>query len=486
MLLILDPPRAQRPSPAPKLKRTMGLWMATALVIGNMIGSGVFLLPSSLAGAAGPVSIVAWIFTGAGALLLALVFARLGRALPRTGGPYVYARRAFGDFIGFQTAWGYWIAAWAGNAAITVAFVGYLAVFWPQLGTHNLLAALVGIAVIWLLTFVNILGIRQGAQVQFITTVLKFVPLAIIAVIGLFFIKGGNLTPFAPHGTGKAISAAAPLTLWAFIGLESATVTAEEVKDPEKNIPRATMIGTGVTTLVYIVATIAIMGIIPAHVLANSTSPFADAAGVMFGGSWDKVIALVAMAATFGALNGWIILQGRVPMAAAEDGLFPEQFAKVHGERQTPVFGLVVSSVLLTGLMLMNYTKGLVDAFTFVILLATLTTLVPYAYSAAAQAYLYVTERELFDRKLFARDMVIATLAFAYSIWAITGSGKDIIAKGFVLLMAGIPVYVFVKWWQRRQVSPIDALAELPPPVPDVPTNGYKHGDELQPAGAAR
>src|ERR671934_1182459 len=140
----------------PKLKRSLGLSMATALVIGNMVGSGVFGLPSSLA-STGPISLLSWIFTGAGAILLALVFANLGRAYPQTGGPYAYARRAFGDFAGFWTACGYWIAAWAGNAAITVAFIGYLAVFWPALGTHNLLAAVIGIAVIWLLTFVNIL-----------------------------------------------------------------------------------------------------------------------------------------------------------------------------------------------------------------------------------------------------------------------------------------------------------------------------------------
>ncbi|MBS1884883.1 MAG: amino acid permease, partial [Actinobacteria bacterium] len=332
----------------PKLKRSMGIWMATALVIGNMVGSGVFLLPASLAGAAGPMSLVGWVFTGAGAILLAFVFSRLGRAMPHTGGPYTYARRAFGDFIGFQTAWGYWIAAWAGNAAIAVAFVGYLAVFWPQVGTDNLLAALVGIGVIWLLTAVNVMGTRETGAVQVVTTILKFVPLAIIGVIGLFFIKGSNLTPFAPHGTFSAISAAAPLTLWAFIGLESAAVAAGEVRDPEKNVPRATMYGTLATTIVYILGTVAVMGVIPATVLANSTSPFADAAGVMFGGSWDKVIAIVALISTFGALNGWILLQGRVPLAAAEDGLFPAQFAKVHGKRNTPVFGLVVSSVLVS------------------------------------------------------------------------------------------------------------------------------------------
>jgi APA family basic amino acid/polyamine antiporter len=447
---------------APKLKRSMGLWMTTALVIGNMVGSGVFLLPAALSAAAGPVSILAWVFTGLGAMALALVFARLGGRFPRSGGPYVYARRAFGDFVGFQTAWGYWIAAWAGNAAITVAFVGYAAVFWPALGTHNLLAAIVGISVIWMLTFVNILGIRQGAQVQLVTTVLKFVPLVIIGVVGLFFIDGSNLTPFAPHGTWSAISAAAPLTLWAFIGLESATVAAEEVKDPERTIPRATIIGTLAATLVYMLTTFVIMGVLPAGELSASGSPFAAAAGAMFGGSWDKVLAAVAMVATFGALNGWILLTARVPLAAAEDGLFPKQFANVHGTRRTPVFGLVVSSVLVTGLMLMNYTKGLVDAFTFVILLATLTTLVPYAFSAAAQAQLYLTERELFDVRHFARDLLIAALAFAYSIWAITGSGKDIIAKGFVLLMAAIPVYVYMSW-QKRRDSP-------PPPEPTAAT----------------
>jgi basic amino acid/polyamine antiporter, APA family len=465
----------------PKLKRSMGLWMATALVVGNMIGSGVFLLPATLAGTAGPVSILAWVFTGAGAILLALVFAGLGRSLPRTGGPYAYARRAFGDFIGFQTAWGYWIAVWAGNAAIAVAFVAYATVFWPELGDSNLLAALVGIGLIWLLTLTNALGTRESGIVQLVTTVLKFVPLLVIGLIGLFFIDGGNYEPFAPEGTWTAISAAAPLTLWAFIGLESATVPAEEVRDPERTIPRATILGTVITTVLYIVATIAIMGIIPTAQLAGSTSPFADAAGQIFGGGWDKVIAAVAMISTFGALNGWILLQGRVPLAAAEDGLFPAPFARVHGKRRTPVFGLVVSSVLVTALMLLNYTKGLVDAFTFVILLATLTTLVPYAYSAAAQAYLYVTERERFQPRHFLRDIVIAALAFAYSVWAITGSGQEIIAKGFVLLLAGIPIYIGMRWWQQRDAGRTAVELHSLPQLDDTPTT---NGD-LVAAGAA-
>lgn len=450
------PPEGQ--AAPPRLKRSIGLWMATALVVGNMIGSGVFMLPATLAGAAGPISLLGWVFTGAGAMLLALVFANLGRALPRTGGPYAYARRAFGDFVGFQTAWGYWIAVWAGNAAIAVAFVGYLAVFWPATGTDKLLGAVVAIALIWLLTFINALGSRESGAVQLATTILKFVPLAAIGIVGLFFIDGGNYEPFAPQGHSLSLlSTTAALTMWAFIGLESATVPADEVKDPERTIPRATILGTGITTLLYVVATVAIMGIIPAATLAESTSPFADAAGVAFGGGWDKVIALVALVSTFGALNGWIMLQGRVPLAAAEDGMFPAAFARVHGKRRTPVFGLVVSSVLVSALLLMNYTKGLADAFEFVILLATLTTLVPYAYSAAAQAYLWLVEREQFQPKRLVRDTVVALLAFAYSVWAIAGAGDDIVTKGFVLMLAGVPVYVGMRWWQKRATPEIES-----------------------------
>ncbi|HYN46934.1 MAG TPA: amino acid permease, partial [Allosphingosinicella sp.] len=176
-----------------------------ALVVGNMIGSGIFLLPASLAAVAivsGSGSLLAWALTGIGAMLLAAVFATLGRAYPKTGGPYTYARRAFGDFIGFQTAWGYWIAAWAGNAAIAIAFTGYLTVFWPSLGNSNLAMAAVTIGLVWLLTVVNVLGVRETGVVQLVTTVLKLAPLALVGIIGLFFMKADHFTPFAPNGLG--------------------------------------------------------------------------------------------------------------------------------------------------------------------------------------------------------------------------------------------------------------------------------------------
>jgi APA family basic amino acid/polyamine antiporter len=464
------PPSTERP---PKLKRSIGLWMATALVVGNMVGSGVFLLPAALAGEAGPASILALVFTGVGAMLLALVFANLGRAYPKTGGPYAYARRAFGDFVGFQTAWAYWIAAWVGNAAIAVAFAGYLGVYWGDVTSKNWLTALVAIAAIWLFTFVNIAGTRETAWAQFATTVLKFVPLAVIGVIGLFYLDGGNFRPFATAegGFDWHINAAATLALWAFIGLESATIPADEVKDPKRTIPRATILGTLAATLLYVVALVAIIGVLPQAVLSNSSAPFADAADAMWGGSflglaWGKWIALVAIAATLGALNGWIMLTARVSLAAADDGLFPRAFGRVHGTRRTPVFGLVVSSVLVSGLVLYGWNQSFVDRFEDIVLLATWMTLIAYAYAAAAELILFVRERAMFSWSKLTRDSLIAITAFSYSVWAIWGAGEEWLAKGFMLLLLGIPVYVYLKWRQSKEVLYV-------PELPQAAGNGH-------------
>jgi APA family basic amino acid/polyamine antiporter len=453
--------------------RKLGLWMATALVVGNMIGSGVFLLPSSLA-SFGSISLVGWAITATGAVLLALVFARLGSAFPRTGGPYAYSRRAFGDFIGFQTAWGYWIAAWAGNAAIAVAFVGYLGVFWPGLAGNAVLAAVVAISAIWLLTWVNSLGVHQGGRMQVVTTVIKFLPLLAIAVAGLFWINSARFSPVlaSGHGAGDAfhaVTGAAALTLWAFIGLESATVPAEDVKNPEKTIPRSTIIGTLVTAAVYVLGTVAVMGILPIQQLTGSTAPFADAASAVWGTTAGRVVAFGAMTAAFGCLNGWILIQGQVPFAAARDGLFPKQFGKLN-RFGAPAFGLWVSSALITGLVFMNYNKSLVDQFTFVILLATLTTLIPYAYSAMAQLMLVVKDRALFNGKTMLRDSLVALGAFVYSFWAITGAGSDVVFKGTMLLLGGIPVYVWLKWRSSNEETGEPETAPPARVLPEEPT----------------
>ena len=435
-------------------RRSLGMTMATALVIGNMIGSGVFLLPAAL-GAYGPVSLVAFGITAIGAILLALVFARLGQTYPETGGPYAYSKRAFGDFIGFWQAWGYWIAAWVGNAAIAVAFVSYLGEYWGTVRHNNIVAALAAVAAIWLCTAINVIGLRQGGIMQVITTVIKFIPLLAIGVFGLFYIHASNFGPFNASGGSiyGAVTAAAALTLWSFIGLESATVPAEDVKDPKRTIPLSTIFGTLVTAVVYILGTFVVFGVLGSAIAAKSGAPFSDAAKIMWGSTGGHIITIAALAATLGALNGWILLQGQIPFAAARDHVFPKPFLK-QTKSGSPWFGLVASSVLVTGLVFFNYNASLISQFTFIILLATLTTLIPYAFSAAAELLLFVTDREAFSAPRLVKDAIVAGLAFLYTLWTIAGSGYQAVFRGFLLLMAGIPIYVYLKWQAGKDAVP--------------------------------
>jgi len=418
--------------------------MATALVVGNMIGSGVFLLPASL-GAFGGVSVLGWLFTSVGAMVLALTFARLSRLMPKAGGPYAYTRAGFGDFAAFLVAWGYWISVCAGNAAIAVALVGYLAFFWRPLAENPAMAAAAAVGSIWILTWVNARGVRQAGGVQLVTTILKLVPLIAIGTVGLLYLDFDNFTPFNTSGqsTMSAITATAALTLWAFLGVESATIPAGDVEQPERTIPRATVIGTVIAAFVYISGTVAVMGILPPSVLTDSTAPFADAASSVWGPWAAGAIAAGAAFSCFGALNGWIMLQGQLPLAVAMDGLFPAVFGRVS-KQGTPVAGLVLSSVLVTLIVFTNYTKGLVGAFTFIILLATVTVLVPYVFSSMALVLASLRSSSTSGAKRITTPVILGSLAFLYSLWAVAGSGRDAVFWGFILLLAGLPAYVWI------------------------------------------
>ncbi|MGK2859345.1 MAG: amino acid permease, partial [Thermoanaerobaculia bacterium] len=399
---------------ATEARPKLGFWMATALVVGNMIGSGVFLLPSSLA-RYGALSLVAWLFTAIGSVFLALVFARLATMVSGAGGPYAYSRAAFGDFAGFLVGWGYWLSIWAANAAIATAFTGYLTVFWAAPGKSAALAAAVTIVLIWTLTAVNVAGIRAAGTVQLVTTVLKVAPLLAIAAIGLAKLQPSQFVPFNPSGEPllAAISAAAALTLWAFLGLESATVPADDVEAPERTIPRATIAGTLFAAVVYIASSTAVMGVIPRDALATSTAPFADAARVLLGDWAAYLIAAGAVISTLGALNGWILMQGQMPAAAARDGLAPPAFGRLS-KNGTPVVALVATSAIVTVIVLMNYTRGLVAMFTFLILLATLMTLVPYVFSS--MALLVLARERSASKRIPAGVLILGGLAFAYSL----------------------------------------------------------------------
>ena len=414
--------------------------MCTALVVGNMVGSGIFLLPASL-GAFGGVSLLGWLFTTAGAMLLAITFAHWARALPRAGGPYAYTRATFGDFPAFLVAWGYWISICAGNAAIAAALVGYAAFFWPVLGSSSALAAGAAIASIWMLTLVNTRGVRAAGWVQLVTTVLKLAPLVAVAGFGLLVLQPGHFVPFNPSGRGTfaAVTSTAALTLWAFAGLESATIPADDVAEPDRTIPRATLVGTAMAAAVYIAATVAVMGVVPPAVLAGSDAPFAEAARRMWGPWAADFVAAGAAVACLGALNGWTLLLGQVPLAAATDGLLPEAFRKLSA-RGTPAAALVLSSALVTLIVVTNYTGGLVAAFTFIILLSMIAALVAYLFSSLALVVRSLRTRA--GGRRLSGPVAVPLLAAAYSVWAIAGAGRDPLFWGLVLLAAGVPVYL--------------------------------------------
>lgn len=424
----------------------MGLVQATALVFGNMVGSGVFLLPASLA-AYGYYGLGGWLLTGAGALVLALVFAGLGAHLPTAGGPYAYSRLAFGDLAGFLVAWGYWIALWSGNAAIAVAFVGALSAVVPWIGEASWHAAAVAIGAIWTLTAVNAFGVRSAGAVQVVTSVLKMLPLLAVAFFGLqYFDLGALPAPTLDLPPLTALGATAALTLWAFLGLESATVPAESVEDPKRTIPRATVLGTSAAAVLYVIATLAIFAVVPQAELASSSAPFALAADRLWGAGAAALVAVGAAISAFGTLNGWILLQAQLPMAAARDGLFPSFFAR-RNSRGVPAGGLVAGSVLQTVMIGLNYTEGLVAQFTFIILLATMATLVPYVFSSAGLLMLLVREPERFAGASRTALAAAGSLGFLYAVLAIAGSGAETVYWGFLLLLLGIPFYV----WQVGQ-----------------------------------
>ncbi len=429
--------------------RKLGFWMAVALVMGNMIGSGVFLVPASLA-PYGLNSVIAWLFTAAGAIGLAIVFSRLSRAFPAAGGPYAYTRSAFGPMTAFLVAWSYWISVWVGNAAIATGGVSYLVPFIPRIAANPHVSAAVVLGFLWLLTAVNCVGVRSAGWVQSVTTVMKLIPLFAIAGVGLFAVRLDSLTinaavPFSIGG----VTASATLTLWAFLGLESATIPDSKVENPERTIPRATMLGTVFTALVYILSCSTVLILLPTSRLAASNAPFADVAQMFWGPAGATLVAIAAAVSAFGALNGWILLQGEVPYVMAKDGVFPKTFGRASS-RNTPVFALVFGSALVTVLVLLNANETTVKVFTFMVLLATTATLVMYLVCCLALLRLQWLGRLGEARRGTSGLAIVGLFAALYALWAIVGAGREAVLWGAVVIVIGVPVY----FWMRRSAVP--------------------------------
>ena len=337
----------------PTREKSLGIAACTAIVVGNMVGSGFYLSPSAVA-PYGTLAIVVWVLMGAGAICLGLTFAKLARLRPETGGPYAYTRIAYGDFPGFLIAWVYWISIWASLPVIAVAFAGAIIDMFP--GLHSrVMATVLTLAAIWAVVLINLRGVKAAGLFAELMTYSKMIPFGAIAIIGLFYVDPTHFSEF--NASGKplltATAALAPLTMFAYLGLKSATVPAGDVKDPERTIPRSTILGITIAMLLYVLGTIAVMGIVPREQLVKSVAPFSDAAQILWGPWGATAISIAVILSSIGALNGWTLLMGQVPMAAARDGLFPAIFSRLS-ERGVPAVGIIVSAILSTVLVLIQ------------------------------------------------------------------------------------------------------------------------------------
>lgn len=420
----------------------IGFWRGWSIAVGCAIGSGVFMMPTLLA-PYGLLGLVGWITAGAGTLLVALSLSRLVRRIPKSGGPYAYVQAGLGDFAGFLIAWTYWVACIAAVSGIAIAFVGYLGVLIPAVTASSIASLLVALVLVWTVIGINVKSISDSGTFQVITTVLKIVPLLFIVGLGVVNMDTANLPPLNPTEMHPIalLAAVTTIVMWSFIGIETATVPADNIANPETTVPRILIAALFTVLTIYLLVSIAIALLVPAHELENSAAPFALAATKVMGPVGGIIVAVGALISTLGSLNANTLTAGQVPVAAAKDGLLPARFL-ILSTSGTPIFSFLVAGVFISLLLILNYSKGLVAAFTFMAMLSTLSTLMAYAFCAIAEFYFLKGDTKSRSRT---RAIILAAAAFLYSFFAIWGAGAEIVFYSFLLILLGMPFYALVR-----------------------------------------
>jgi arginine:agmatine antiporter len=426
--------------------RRIGLFPATMLVAGNMIGAGIFMMPTIMASIGG-ISTLGWLVTAPGAFIMGYMFARLARAHPVAGGPYAYARQALGDFAGFQCNLLYWFSNVVANIAIATSMTGYLTVFLPFL-KHPYLAACCTISLIWLSAGLNMIGPRLVTRFETWTTILGIGPIAFVGIVGWYFFDPAVFAVgWNPAGTSPptAIASAVSIMFWSFMGVESASVAAGFVENPERNVARATMGGVMIAAVVYVLSTIAIMGIMPNDQLRHSTAPFADAALLALGPTGAVLITICAIVKASGCLGGWTLINAETALATARDGLFPVLFAKTDS-RGVPIRGLVIVSILMSSIVLLTISPTVGDAFAVLADMAVLLVLTPYIFAAVSVSY-YI------QKNMLPQWMVwVALTTVAYCLGVIVVSAGTAVAISMAFGLASAPLFrAFLVFKQRSE-----------------------------------
>ena len=442
----------------------LGLTSSTGLVVGSIVGTGVFTMPAVLAGA-GTMSLVVLGVIAVGALLLGVLFGQLTRRVANSdGGVYAYARHEFGDFAGYLVGWCYWIQSWAGNAAIVSSWVFYVDALFhitPN-GMGNWGIAMVGL---WVPAAVNLVGVRQMAWFQNLTVVLKFLPLLFVGVVGWFFVRSANFGPFNASGGSlySGIGIAAGVALFSFIGVEAAAVTAKRVRDPRRNVGRASITGTAASAVLYVLVSAAVMGLVAHHGLVNNGAPFVNAFESIFSqGAWaGRLVAALAVISGIGALNGWTLIVTETSRAIAKDDLFPRPFAWAD-HKDTAWFGILIGTGLPSLLMLWRYsTSSGLTIFTYLVDLSVVTVAIPYFFSAIAQLTYLVSRRRRVEGWRLARDLTVAGASVLFSLWVTFASGYQVVYQAMLVLLIGLVLYAFLNA-RRERLGEAAEPVELP------------------------
>ena len=422
--------------------KEIGFWRGWSIAVGCAIGSGVFMMPTLLA-PYGMLGLAGWLTAGAGSLLIVLSLSRLARRIPKLGGPYAYVRAGLGDFAGFLIAWTYWIACIAAVAGIAIAFVGYLGFFFPFITESSVISLLVALVLVWSLVALNMRSVDGSGTFQVATTLLKILPLLVMIVMGFIHMEPEIMPPLNPTELHPIalLATVTTLVMWSFTGIETAAVPADNMAEPDKLIPRILLASVLTILVIYFLVSITIAMVVPADELLVSTAPFSLAASKMMGPIGGAFITIGALISTLGSLNANTLTAGNIPLAAAKDHLFPVRFATVS-QAGTPTFSLTVAGCFVTALLLFNYTKGLVEAFTFMAMLSTLSTLMAYAFSAVAEFYFLKSDGPSPERN---RAVGLSIAAFLYSFFAIWGAGAEVVFYSFMLIMVGMPFYALVR-----------------------------------------
>lgn len=411
------------------VERAFGIWTAIALVMGGMIGSGIFLLPAQVA-PLGWTGLVTWLIVIAGAVLLAWVLSRLTIALPGETGVVAICGRALGPLPGVLLGWSYWIGILSANAIIAITTVRYLAAFVHALAATSLALALSATAVIWMLTLLNLAGARAAGGFQVATTALKILPLlAVIAILAGQALAGGERFAAFPHAPFDAaqLTPALSVIFFAMVGFEAASHAAERVRDPARNIGRATLIGVGLTGFLYLLVCSGIVFAMPEAVIANSSAPIALFVETFWGRWAGLATAGFAVIATVGCLNGWVLLQGEVPLGMARAGLLPSWFARID-RRDVPVGVLLLGSAFSSVLVLSNASKSGAALLDFMLRLTTAATLWLYLGICLAALKLGVSS-------------VAAVAGMAFALWAMVSAGFEPVALSLLLMVSALPLY---------------------------------------------